>query len=430
ALLRTAILVAGSLGAAIGLPLKLHHWVWTRRSLVRVAKLVRHRYPRFGDQLLGIVELSQRELAAGASRALTEAAMRQVDEQVAARGLADAVPDPQHRRWAWRAGVPLAVAVGLFLVVPAAGWNALARWATPWRDVDRYTFAQLDGESAARVVPYAEPFEVTANLVATSPWKPDSAAARYGGQPAVVAERDGDGYRFAMPPQTEPGQVVLSVGDARREIPVEPMTRPALTALAARVTLPDYLQREEPLQLDVRGGRASILEGSRAVFELTATRELAEATLDGRAQAIDGEVVTTEVVPVVSSAEHVLAWRDRFGLGVKEPQTLKVLAKEDEAPRVSLGTFESGRVVLSTPTLTFEVDAGDDYGVQRVGLEWAGIEDPIHNPEPSVGEKVVAAGAPTAETLLAPATFSAVREGVPPQSLRLRAFVDDYLPGR
>lgn len=428
--LRAALLALGSLGAAVGFPLKLHSWVWSRRRLDQVARLVRRRYPRFGDHLLGIVELAQSEHESGASRALAQAAMRQVDEELEGRDLTDAVPDPRHRRWAWMAAAPLVLTGTLLLVVPAAGRNALVRWLMPWRDVERYTFAQLDGEAEARVVPYAEPFEVTANLLATSPWKPDSATARYGSQAPVESERDGDAYRFELPPQTEPGRVLLAVGDARREIPVEPIARPALTTLTARVTLPEYLQRDEPLELDVRGGRVGLVEGSQAVFEMIATRELEEATFEGRAQTIDGAVVTTESVSVVDSAEYVLAWRDRFGLGVKEPQTLKVEAGEDEAPRVSLGALASGQVVLSNQTLTFELEAEDDFGVQRVGLEWAGIADPLHNPEPSVGEKFVAAGAPTAAELTGPATFSAERMGVRPQSLRLRAFAEDYLPGR
>jgi len=71
--------------------------------------------------------------------------------------------------------------------------------------------------------------------------------------------------------------------------------------------------------------------------------------------------------------------------------------------------------------------------VKRVGLEWEGIHsfgwesrgfpseakekgdnDAIHNPEPSSGEKTVAAGAPTTDAMAVPATFSA----------------EDYLPDR
>ena len=99
-------------------------------------------------------------------------------------------------------------------------------------------------------------------------------------------------------------------------------------------------------------------------------------------------------------------------------------------PTVSFNKLSNNRVVLSSEVLTFEIQAGDDFGVKRVGLEWEGISNPIHNPKPTGGEKTVSSGAPTTDSMTVAATFSAVRENVRPQSLRLRAFAEDYLPGR
>ncbi len=126
-------------------PIKYHNWVWSHRRLDQVARLVRQKFPRFGDHLLGIVELAQQESGQQASRRLVEAAIEQVDAELADRDLSDAVPEPRHRRWALAAGIPLVLAVIVMLLIPAAGSNALARWATPWRDVERFTFAQLEG---------------------------------------------------------------------------------------------------------------------------------------------------------------------------------------------------------------------------------------------------------------------------------------------
>ena len=81
AVLRAVILAAGSVGMVILFPVKYHNWVWSHRRLDQVARLLRHKFPRFSDHLLGIVELAQSESQQGASRALVEAAMRQVDAQ-------------------------------------------------------------------------------------------------------------------------------------------------------------------------------------------------------------------------------------------------------------------------------------------------------------------------------------------------------------
>ena len=429
-LLRVLILLTGMVGMVLFLPLKYYNWVWRHRSLEGIARLLQHKFPRFGDHVLGIVELASSRTDRSASPALVEAAMRQVDAEVAKHNLADAVPNPRHRRWAWMAGIPIIlVIIGIF-VIPATSRNTLARWLTPWRNVERYTFAQLEGNTDRQVVAYAEPFDVEAELKADSPWKPESGEARYADQTPIVAERDGSTYKFPLPPQTKDGNVALRVGDARRSIPVEPKLRPALKDLTATVQLPDYLQRQEPRIDDVRGGIVNLVKGSTATLEATTTRELAEATLNDRPQKVDGARVTTEPIAVETTTEMQLTWRDQFGLTAREPQVLRFEALNDEAPTVAFNKLKNNQVVISNEVLAFEIQASDDFGVKRIGLEWNGIANPVHNPEPTSGEKIVSAGTPTADTLTVAATFSPKRENVKPQSLRLRAYTEDYLPER
>ena len=429
-LLRVLILLTGMLGMVFFLPLKYYNWVWKHRQLEGIARLLQHKFPRFGDHVLGIVELASNRSDRSASPALVEAAMRQVDDEVVKHNLVDAVPNPRHRRWAWVAGIPLILVVIGIIVIPATSRNTLARWLTPWRAVERYTFAQLEGETELRVVAYAEPFDVEARLKDDSPWKPESAEAQYADQTPIVAERDGAAYKFQLPPQTADGSVKLRVGDAQRSIPVEPKLRPALKELTAKVQLPDYLQHQEPRIDDVRGGIVNLVKGSTAILEAATTRELSEATLNNRPQKVDGARLTTEPISVETTTEMQLTWRDRFGLSAREPQTLRFEALDDEAPTVALNKLKSNQVLISDEVLPFEIQATDDFGVRRIGLEWAGIANPVHNPEPTNGEKIVSAGTPTADTLTVAATFSAKRQNIKPQSLRLRAYVEDYLPDR
>ena len=429
-LLRGLILLTGMVGMVFFLPLKYYNWVWRHRSLEGIARLLQHKFPRFGDHVLGIVELASNRSDQSASPALVAAAMRQVDEEVAKHNLADAVPNPRHRRWAYAAGVPIILVIIGIVVIPATSRNTLARWLTPWRDVDRYTFAQLEGNTEPRVVAYAEPFDVEARLKDDSPWKPESGQAQYTNQTPIVAERDGASYKFQLPPQTKEGNVALRVGDARRSIPVEPKLRPALKELTAKVQLPDYLKRQEPRIDDVRGGIVNLVKGSTATLEATITRELSEATLNNRPQKVDGARVTTEPISVETTTEMHLTWQDHFGLAAREPQVLRFEALNDEAPIVTLNKLKNNQVVISNEVLAFEIQASDDFGVKRIGLEWSGIANPIHNPEPTSGEKIVSAGTPTADTLTVAATFSPKRESVKPQSLRLRAYAEDYLPDR
>ncbi len=430
ALLRALILAIGMVGMVVLLPLKYYKWVWRNRQLEGIAKLLQHKFPRFGDHVLGIVELASNRSDQLSSPALVEAAMRQVDEEVAKHNLADAVPNPKHRRWTLAVGLPLVLVIVGILVIPATTRNALARWLTPWRDVDRYTFAQLDGKPDLRVVAYAEPFDIEARLKDESPWKPESGEARYADQTPIAAEREDSTYKFQLPPQTEGGSVNLRVGDARRSIPIEPKLRPALKELVAKIQLPDYLQREEPKIDDVRGGIVNLVKGSTATLEATTTRELSEATLNNRPQKVDGARVMTEPISTDTTTEMRLTWRDRFGLEASEPQVLKFEVEDDAKPTIAIKKLKNNQVILSTETLAFEIQAGDDFGVKQVGLEWEGIKNPIHNPNPAIGEKIVSSGTPTSEELNVPATFSVERENVQPQSFRLRAYVEDYFPNR
>ena len=288
--LRVAILTAGMVGMVIIFPLKYHNWVWRHRRLDQVARLLRRKYPRFGDHVLAVVELACADADRLSSPALVEAAIRQVDEELEHRDLEDAVPNPRHYHWAWAAAVPVVVAVALMICVPAASHNALARWLMPWSDVDRYTFAQLEGEPSLRVTPYAEPFGVGVQLKEDSPWKPESGTARYEKQPPLATQLQGAAYQFQSPPQTEDGHVFIRVGDARRAIPIEPKMRPELKELLAKIQHPEYLQRPEPETEDVRGGSVRLVRGtgSSVLFEATATRDLAHATLNDRPQCVDG----------------------------------------------------------------------------------------------------------------------------------------------
>ncbi len=430
ALLRAFILLIGMVGMVVFLPLKYYKWVWRNRTLDGIARLLQHKFPRFGDHVLGIVELASDRSDRSSSPALVAAAMRQVDEEVAKHNLAEAVPYPRHRRWALAVGLPLILVIIGVMIIPATTRNSLARWLTPWRNVERYTFAQLDGNPDRRVVAYAESFDVNAQLKDESRWKPESGEARYSDQKPIVAERDGESYKFEMPPQTEDGSIKLRVGDARRSIPVEPKLRPGLKELVATVQLPEYLQREEPQVDDVRGGIVNLVKGSTATLEATTTRELSEATLNNRPQKVDGATVTTEPISVETTTEMQLAWKDRFGLKVKEPQVLQFEVEDDAAPTVAIKNLKNNQVVVSTEVLSFEIQAGDDFGVKQVGLEWEGIANPVQNPNPANGEKTVSSGSPSSEELSVGATFSVGRENVKPQSLRLRAYAEDYYPDR
>ena len=125
AVIRTAILIGGALGLGVWFPLVCHKWIWKSRGLEQVARLLKYKFPRLGDHLLGIIQLVNNEQESHRSEALTRAALAQVDEETKDREFGDAVPYPKHRRWALIAGIPALIAAAALVLMPAAGNNAL-----------------------------------------------------------------------------------------------------------------------------------------------------------------------------------------------------------------------------------------------------------------------------------------------------------------
>lgn len=427
--LRVTLLLAGFAVPALGLPLLWHRWVWRQRTLAEAARFLKKRFPRLGDELLGIIELAHHH-SGNMSLVLVEAAMRQVDERAESQDFAEAVPANGYGRLLGGALGLLLVAGLLLVLVSDAAQNALTRWISPWKPVDRYTFAQLEPVPDTLVVPYAEPFSLSPALTAKTEWQPDSATVNLPGKTTLSSPRVDGKYGFEIPPQKEEGALSLRVGDAREKIVVEPMTRPELTSLEAIIRLPDYLRYEQDPVLPVRGGTLSVIEGATTTIRGTTSRELARASADGEPAALDGATFSTSPFPVSEPVTRSFTWSDIHGLEAKSPLELKIHPVTDEAPDLFANQVGTKRVVLDDEVVSFDISANDDFGIRELGLEWRSMDSKTPAEAPILGEKPVAAGAPETTSVQTRGTFSAKREGIAPQTLQVRAFATDFLPDR
>jgi hypothetical protein len=429
AALRWAILLTLAITLGLTLPLKWHRWVWRQRRLEDAARLLRRKLPRLGDQLLGIVELARMDHGnAGRSERLVQAAIQQTAEAVKGQDFTQAVPHARHRQWGLAAVGGLALMIALFFGVNGAARNAFARWIAPWANIDRYTFARVEKVPQRLVVPVAEPFQLPLKLAADTQRTPEEGKGRIGKQPAVHAKLASGEYPFAFPPQKADSAMSISVGDIRKQVQVAPRPRPELTELVVRMKLPDYLQYKSEPRIEAHGGAVSVLRGTKAAFEAKASRPLAHAELDGATQAVSGDIMLTSYQPVTEDAERKFTWQDRDGLTPRDPLILKIRAVEDEAPKIMARRETLEQVVLESEVLTFDLTSSDDFGIKRVGLQWIGSKTEADGKTPIHGEKITAGGDPEKKEMEARATFCALREGVAPQTLELRAWADDYLP--
>ncbi|MFT5466200.1 MAG: hypothetical protein ACI8UO_001298 [Verrucomicrobiales bacterium] len=424
--LRALILVVGASGLGFWFPTKCHRWVWERRSLEQVARLLRHKFPRLGDQLLGIVELARHSEG---SQALVNAAFKQADGVVKEQNLSGAVPHAKHWHWGVVAGAVVAIVITAFVMLPKPSKNALERWLMPWTDTERYTFAQIGDTPDALIVPYAEPYDLNVVLSEQTDRRPANGVAEFEDQEAVNADLKNGAYDFEMPPRSKAGAVQVKVGDDREEISIKPTTRPELTGMSAAVHLPDYLRYSRDLEIEMRDGSVSLVKGSQATISGQVGRDLREASIDGEPLNLSGPTFATEPIFIDDSKRHELTWKDGYGLTAKQPVTLRINAREDEEPAVRAKLTSLEQVVLVSEAVNLTVEVSDDFGVREVGLEWVGSSK-AEGGEPARGSKIVSAGAPEQLQVAGDAVFVAEREGVEPQTLQIAAYATDYLPGR
>lgn len=430
AMLRGGLLIVGSVGLAVLFPWKCHRWIWGTRRLEQVAVLLKQKFPALGDQLLGIVELVHNEHSPGTSARLAQAAIDQVDSVVREKDFSSAVPHPRHRFWTMTLAVPLAVSLLALAFVPSAGFNALQRWLTPWRNVERYTFAQINRFPDRIVIPHGEEFAVVATLSTSTRWSPTAATARFANQPTVRAAKDQQAYQFKFPPQTETGKLNVRIGDLTKGVAVEVATRPELSGMSAVIQLPDYLQYQQPVKTDVRGGVISVLKGSVASFDAEVSRELTSATIANLPAVVAGNRIRSASMTIEAPNVLEFRWHDQLGLTAKDAFSLKINAVEDGEPAITFRQEESQQVVLTTDVITFELQSRDDFGISKVGLDWSGVAHPVHNPSPLNGSKLVAAGGPELKAVNTKATLCAATDNVAAQTIEVRAYVEDYKPGR
>jgi hypothetical protein len=452
ALLRLAILLAGTSLFAVFAPLWMRRWVWGHRRENELARLIAQKHPDLGDRLLGIIELQeQHETKDSLSPRLRMAAMEHVAADAEKQGLQSALPHSWAKKAFLFSFLLLAAATAAFLLAPKASLNALQRWAMPLQENERYTFTKLEQVPKSLVVPHGEAFDFFVKLSNDSEWTPTTGEVRIGANATVFANLKDRQYSFSLPAQHVPVILALTVGDARHSIRIEPTLRPAIDLATATMRYPAYLQQPDET-IDLRTGVATAVDGATLEFQLTATRALASASLGPINHLIDPEKPTPKVpvpgfvsdmkingnqavsapLPVAADSYDVpFAWTDTYQLKGDSTFRLRVESIPDNAPFAYIQGIDRQVVILPEQTLDFDVLAEDDFGLTEIGLEWFGEAGPAAMPESlAQGSRLLEKGAPSQKRLMKSTTFCPAAQNIGPQKLILRAYTQDYFPDR
>ncbi len=421
---RFAIFI-GSLSVWLVVPWALHRWVWSNRKLEQLARLLRIREPAVGDQLLSVIELADNDSEQARSRTLCAAAIKQVAESAKSRDFAQAAPPTRLRSLSTVLALAGAAVVLLGLLFPTAASNAWARYATPWKNTPRYTFTSVQQLSPTIVVPHGETISLDVQLREETRWRPEAAKLQLGKLPPVSAALEADRYHFDLPPQTADIPLKVAVGDFGQVVKLEPKFRPELVSASAKVTLPEYLERTEAVEMDVRSGTLSAVVGSQAVVSATASRALQSASINSSQVAVSNDSFATSRLDLTDEGKLSISWMDHDGLAGREPFELALKPAVDEMPSIVAQDLPRQAVVLDSEQLNFQALAADDFGIKRIGISWKGLDNRLVT-EVAEGEKVLSAGGPYSSSMQIPATFSAASLGIPAQPIEVRLWVEDY----
>lgn len=411
-------------------------WVFKRRDFRALARLVQRSYRRLGDRLLGIVELAdEKSRPAHFSPDLYRAAIEQVARQASEFDFREAVNSRPARVSGYVLAGAAVWALLPSLVVPAAGWNAMQRWAMPAAPVERYTLVALRSAAAEQVVAHGEPFEVSAAVEYRSFWRPQRARARFEEQPNLTAGVKGARINLRVPGQIKDGILRVKLGDAEQKVRIIPTHRPSLKDLAARIDLPEYL-RYPALEEKVQNGTLTVLEGSRVSFEGVISRELAGAQImfegsEPKAVQVEGERFRTE--PAILDAVFYcgFSWRDKLGLESLAPWRLTIQIQKDAPPAAEIADVERELAILDTEVLQLRAAGNDDYGIRELGVVWDLMADPQ---QPTEANRYVFRLEPPdtrSKKVDQSFRFSPAILGIPPDtSVELRVYARDYYPDR
>ncbi len=363
------ILLAGP----VPLLLLLCLWPWLKQWVLRkpdartLARIMGRLDRRIGDRLLGAVELSEDgNRSSGDSPALRRAAIEQVARELADVRAEEKLDTSKLQKLSWITTGLLLAGFLYVLFVPDAARNSFTRWLNPHRQIERFTFVRFEGLPETLNIAHGEPFSFSGSVSHVRDQPVHAVEVRLNGPERLESSLQDGTLTVSGESLTHPRTVALRAGDAKAEVRVEPLLRPELIALAATIHWPDYLGRE-PEEQTLRRRRLEVPLGSQVALRGTVSRTLKDARDAGENPLrVEGADFIVPPVTLTESETLGLEWTDEAGLSPRVPATVELVGRPDEPPRVSIAGLPPAVAVLPDEFLTFDVRAGDDFGLKRV----------------------------------------------------------------
>jgi hypothetical protein len=185
---------------------------------------------------------------------------------------------------------------------------------------------------------------------------------------------------FTFPEVVEPFEFHLRGGDGRTEPrTVEVHDRPRVLAVSFALVFPEYLARApEGLENTARDlvipagttvvvrARADVpLQGGTARWEKDEPQKLAPMKSEGDLE----KMVEHRFKPEKSGSLDVAVIDRAWGLESRPPSRVRVDVRPDTPPKITLALKQKARVVTPAGSVAYKVEARDDHGFSKLGLE-------------------------------------------------------------
>lgn len=292
---------------------------------------------------------------------------------------------PALRRWAW--GMAWLLASG---AVAGVTWSAFPRsfhvlgqrLLFPSRDIPPLSPYSFAWQPYAPAVHYGEDLALSVHVAGGEPPKGINLLLRFEGglMQTLPAFRDREGnWRRVLEKVTSPCSVAFATADGRarsRFIPVKVNHSPRILGGKATV-IPLPYTGLEPRQVRLGGSEILVPEGGSVVFELDCSREIAggyalfapagsgqpqkaEARAEGKCLHVS--------MKVRSAGTLSMQALDADGRASDVPVRTRLAVLPDAPPEVVVTQPEDGAYAVVGHPLDVQVEASDDYGVERLSL--------------------------------------------------------------
>lgn len=407
------------------------NWLWRHRGIKQLASKIQTHHRELGDRLLGAIELAQRPHAdENISEELKEAAIKKIASQASEIDFNKDVDRKKPYRALGAMLVMVSCSVTLFFLLPNATRNALLRWCNPIASITRFTFIVLEKQDDIKYVPKGEPSEIEFKLAPESKWKPKKLAYSLPGASGTAFFKN-DRATVRLEGLNDKVQLKVKVGDTGETLTVDPVQRPSLIALSAKVQYPDYTGRGSQ-QGELKNGILSLLAGSKYALEGTVSRDLKSASMVSKNSQIklktSGAKFATPEEYAVKKFRSAFSWEDVLGFSPASPYDFNLKIVKDREPFTECPNMAHFSAILVDEALPIEIASDDDFGVKNITAEYSYQK----KDSPRISKKVdLASGAENKQKLKADFLFSPSLLGLPEKNLiTFQPYALDYLPGR